>query len=93
METFCGSKHFMAPEMFKCTVKYDETIDIFALGVVFKTMYDYAQHKDFEPRVKGEISISITQIYIKIVIDEYVYFELIYMYSFSTAKQYAFSER
>ena len=44
----------MAPEMFEPITKYDETVDIFALGLIFKTMHDYAKHKDMEPRAEGE---------------------------------------
>ena len=45
----------MAPEMFAQFVKYDETVDIYALGLLFKTMYEFSDHKDMKPRVKGKI--------------------------------------
>ena len=55
MTTFCGSKMFMAPEMFEVFVKYDESVDIFALALVFKTMYEFKKQRDMKPKFSGKI--------------------------------------
>ena len=38
MSSFCGTFFYMAPEFFYNVVKYNEKIDIYALGVILYEM-------------------------------------------------------
>ena len=34
METFCGTLHFMAPELFNDKLDYDQMCDVWSMGVI-----------------------------------------------------------
>ena len=51
MSTHCGSHYFMAPELSAETanIKYDSSVDVFALGLVYLVIFQSECYRDLLP--------------------------------------------